>query len=623
MKKTHKFTFLGSFDAQKSEENSNGVTIAGYASTVSKDRHGDVIVPEAWSGDALVNYRKNPILLAYHDRTRPIGKVNALEVDEKGLKISAEVSKAAGDVYDLVQDGVLKALSVSIMIKDADYDSSTDIFIIKQVELLEISVVSIPANQDSLFDLSKSFSSDAECLEFKKSFDKRKKMDKEELATLMAEVAAKAAEKAASKATEDLQAAELAKKEAEAAATAKAAAEEAQKKLLVETVEVGVEKMAKDLAAKYEAGEAEFKKALDEVREELKAKTDELAAMHKTKGLYNQKSDDGISYAEKELAVLEAVSFKIPIEKTVAYARVVEKAGPHAASAKWEDTVSTQMLSDIRANLVIAPLFRTVEMTGPNMALPLNPESSTATWVHSTGYIANTSSGSAVTHQLAEVTLSAYKLATKELLGNEEDKDSIIALMPIIRDAAVRRMSRSVDKGMLLGTNTTIQTGFDPFKGLTTYNTGQDNTLDISDGDKLTVLGLAAIRTKLGMWGLNPNDITYVVSPECYLNLLEDTNFLTMDKVGDRATLLTGQVGMVLGSPVVVSAEFEAKADTKYCALVVARQNFITGNYLGLRLESEYRVESQATLLVASMRQAFKQVSTTNGHGVVCIKWVA
>jgi len=113
------------------------------------------------------------------------------------------------------------------------------------------------------------------------------------------------------------------------------------------------------------------------------------------------------------------------------------------------------------------------------------------------------------------------------------------------------------------------------------------------------------------------------VSPECYLNLLEDTNFLTMDKVGDRATLLTGQVGMVLGSPVVVSAEFEAKADTKYCALVVARQNFITGNYLGLRLESEYKVENQATLLVASLRQAFKQVSTTNGQGVVCLKWVA
>lgn len=621
--KAHKFTFLGSFDAQKSEENSNGVTIAGYASTVSKDRHGDVIVPEAWSGDALVNYRKNPILLAYHDRTRPIGKVNVLEVDEKGLKISAEVSKAAGDVYDLVQDGVLKALSVSIMIKDADYDSSTDIFIIKQVELLEISVVSIPANQDSLFDLSKSFSSDAECLEFKKSFDKRKKMDKEELATLMAEVAAKAAEKAASKATQDLQAAELAKQEAEKLVAEKAAAEEANKRVLVETVEVGVEKMAKDLAAKYEAGEAEFKKAIDEVREELKAKTEELAAMHKAKGLYNQTSDDNVPYAEKELAVLEAVAFRKSIEDTVAYKRVVEKAGPHVASAKWEDTVSTQMLADIRAELVIQPLFRSIDMTGPNMTLPLNPEAGEATWVHSSGYSAATSSGTARTHALSEVTLSAYKLATKELLGNEEDKDSIIALMPVIRDASVRRMARSIEKGMLLGGNVTNSAGFDPFKGLTTYNAGQDTDLDISDGDKLTVLGLAALRTKLSAYALNPNNIAYVVSPDCYLQLLEDSNFATMDKVGNRATILTGQIGMALGSPVLVSTSFEAKDDQKYCAFAVATPNFITGNYLGLKLESEYKVEAQATLLVATMRQAFKQVSTNNGHGVACVKWVA
>ena len=43
-------------------------------------------------------------------------------------------------------------------------------FIIKDLELLEISVVAVPANQDSLFSLAKGFDSDKDFDEFKKQF---------------------------------------------------------------------------------------------------------------------------------------------------------------------------------------------------------------------------------------------------------------------------------------------------------------------------------------------------------------------------------------------------------------------------------------------------------------------
>ena len=41
---------------------------------------------------------------------------------------------------------------------------------ITDVELMEISVVSVPCNQDSLFSIKKSFETDEDYNEFKKSF---------------------------------------------------------------------------------------------------------------------------------------------------------------------------------------------------------------------------------------------------------------------------------------------------------------------------------------------------------------------------------------------------------------------------------------------------------------------
>ncbi len=41
----------------------------------------------------------------------------------------------------------------------------------------------------------------------------------------------------------------------------------------------------------------------------------------------------------------------------------------------------------------------------------------------------------------------------------------------------------------------------------------------------------------------------YVTSVEGYNALVQDTNFMTVDKIGDKATLLRGQVGAILGYP--------------------------------------------------------------------------
>jgi HK97 family phage prohead protease/HK97 family phage major capsid protein len=156
----------------KGISDNKSLKIAGYANTSDKDRTGDIVLPEAWT-KGVDNFRRNPILLYQHDHSKPIGRVNNIRVDKKGIFVEANVSDAAEaqhGVKTLIKDGVLKSFSVGFKVKDATYDKVSDIFYIKDLELLEISVVSVPANQNSLFSVRKSFESDEEYSKFKSAF---------------------------------------------------------------------------------------------------------------------------------------------------------------------------------------------------------------------------------------------------------------------------------------------------------------------------------------------------------------------------------------------------------------------------------------------------------------------
>lgn len=143
-----------------SDEEDSPLIIKGYANTVTKDRAGDVIPKDAWLGpNALPNYEKNPIILAFHNHAMPIGKMVSYDVTDEGLQIEAEISKAAGPVYQLIKDGVLKTFSVGFRCLDAEWKKEEDIYLIKELELFEVSVVSVPCNQDSVFEVSKSLNS--------------------------------------------------------------------------------------------------------------------------------------------------------------------------------------------------------------------------------------------------------------------------------------------------------------------------------------------------------------------------------------------------------------------------------------------------------------------------------
>lgn len=159
--------FQANFKAIKQTE--KGTLIRGYASTPTHDRHNDVVEPDAFRKTIGGNFAKNPIVLFQHNSDRPIGKVNAMTIDPKGLNV--EIVIVDNEIEPKVNAGILQTLSIGyiptkIEFRDRDnelIDQNTDegkqrIWfekgvkrIIKELELFEISVVSIPANPDATF----------------------------------------------------------------------------------------------------------------------------------------------------------------------------------------------------------------------------------------------------------------------------------------------------------------------------------------------------------------------------------------------------------------------------------------------------------------------------------------
>lgn len=613
---------------EKSSEEDGPLKITGYANTTTKDRQGDVVPEEAWKKGALTNYAKNPVILAFHDHKRPVGKATGLEVDKGGLKITAEISKHATEVYNLVKDGILKAFSIGFLVKDADYDPKTDIFVIKDLELLEVSVVSVPANQDSLFELAKQFESPEEYSDFKKSFCKSVEeqtetqvsmgdilMDNEALQKLLRETAESTANAVTAAMTK--------KAEDEAAAKAAADKAEADRQELIKLGQSGAEKLVDDVKAKLDGDVTDIRSALGDLTNIVKEQAEafaKAAAANRDRGFDFSDKGNGTNEPtldEKTTAILVSKAMKTGVEGTKYFGQLKEKYGAHVPSAYWEDQVSTAMQEEIRRRLVVEPVFTNLNMPSSILRLPLNPEAGYGTWVATTSYGTTDSSGAAGTHVLKEITVTAYKLATKEFLTYEEEDDALIALMPIVRDALVRRMAKSRDKAFLRDTGG----GSTPLKGIASW-AGTAETATVATTAKIAVTDLIAARKKLGVWGLDPADLVYFVSTEAYYDLLEDTNFQTVDKIGnDRATLRNGQIGVISGSPVIVSGEYATKASAAVAVTVVAPRNFIAGRYKGLMIEQDRLIERQQNLLVATQRLAFQQLTSVDGNGASIIKW--
>lgn len=644
-----------------SEDDDGGLDIKGSASTNHIDRAGDTIESDAWLKGGLDNFKNNPVILFNHNYDRPIGRAKEIGVGENGLELTARISKSAGDIKDLIKDGVLGAFSVGFKVKDAEYLTETDGYKIKDAELFEVSVVSVPCNQNAVFSLAKSFDNMEEYNSFKKDFIKTNSIDAnakieqsseakaDKTETIMSEekktpvspefdleafakqvadqtatsIAMKQAEQ---KANDEMEA--KAQADADVAEKAEVEAEQEKQKIVVKAGISGAEMLINDVAKKVDERQGDLESVVKELQKDLVERSEEIQAMRESKRIFQDRGNKNWKEAfEGDMVDAKILGLSTGRGLDTPYAKsVMEKINAHSgvgvSSEDFEQTVSTNIERDIQSSLVLAPLFREIQMNSANMIIPILPDSGYAEFAS-----AQTASGSSPHGNLAqtgdtygapfggidltEKTLNTHKLISQSYLGNETEEDAIMPILPLIRESIVRSHAKGIENALLLGNNSTGVYTSGTFDGLIKMAADDSDFTQSATAvatDTVTAAELLSMRKNMGKYGVNPADVTYIVSQSAYFQLLEDAEFQDANLVGDMATKLTGEIGQVFGSRVLLCDEFPAQAANGFGAIAVYARNYVMPRLRGVTLESDYEVANQRRVLVASQRIGFAEL---------------
>jgi len=141
--------FGKSVEIKRAEVSVEGV-FSGYASTFggAPDRAGDVIMRGAFAR-SIKEYgdlKGSPGMLWGHDMQEPIGKWLSLAEDSRGLKVGGKLTMAlqrAKDAHALLKDDAL-SLSIGYRVRADGVEGRNRV--LKDIELLEVSLVAVPAN---------------------------------------------------------------------------------------------------------------------------------------------------------------------------------------------------------------------------------------------------------------------------------------------------------------------------------------------------------------------------------------------------------------------------------------------------------------------------------------------
>lgn len=139
-------------------DDSGLLTITGVATTPTPDRMGDIVDPKG------AKYALPMPLLYQHNADMPIGTVDKLTVSKDGIDFVASIAKAEvapfiAEARSLISAGLIRAVSIGfrpLEMEPIDAKDPWGAARFLEWEFLELSVVTIPANQDATIETIKS-----------------------------------------------------------------------------------------------------------------------------------------------------------------------------------------------------------------------------------------------------------------------------------------------------------------------------------------------------------------------------------------------------------------------------------------------------------------------------------
>lgn len=157
--------FAVSFTVEKKsiheDENDDGLfgIFRGYASTFGNvDKHLDIVTRGAFT--KTIDMRDKVKMLWQHAMEHLIGSFIEFKEDDFGLFVTGRVNlgtQHGKDAFALIKAGDLNTMSIGYKVNDFSIDRETGVRILKELHIVEISLVTMPANDLAQITSIKSF----------------------------------------------------------------------------------------------------------------------------------------------------------------------------------------------------------------------------------------------------------------------------------------------------------------------------------------------------------------------------------------------------------------------------------------------------------------------------------
>lgn len=318
--------------------------------------------------------------------------------------------------------------------------------------------------------------------------------------------------------------------------------------------------------------------------------------------------------------------------------------GGSATGAEWMPTqFSSQLVDMITVSLKVASNFARINIPANTFKIPIATSDDVAFLVaetNSDNLLDDANSYPKFTPATGNVTFNAKKLAAIVVFSEEAEEDSIIPLLAFIRGKIANAMSNAQERATLDGDTTATHMDFDVtaatdarkawmgmrLRAKTTWS----NTTDLAT---FNLDNIRDMRSQLtAAFAENPESLFYVTSVKVMLKLLKFPEFMTIDKYGDRATIVTGEIGRIDGSPLQTSkysrddvastgVNTTGGPNTKSLLYLQNRLGFMYGDRREIKIDSARMIISGQGYMVISQRLDFKDIhpSATYEHGALGI----
>lgn len=172
-----------------------------------------------------------------------------------------------------------------------------------------------------------------------------------------------------------------------------------------------------------------------------------------------------------------------------------------------------------------------------------------------------------------ELVLDAEKLMTYVDVNSELEEDARIAMAPIVRDAMIEAMALAEEEAFVNGDTggaaTDHKTICDGLVKLAALANSGNAEVDVA-GAALAISHINEARYNLGRYGRDVSQLILLVNPYTSVEIRSLSEVVTVEKYGPKATIVTGEVGKILGITVIESVyiPLDGMADKGQAVLV-------------------------------------------------------